>query len=104
MIGDSAGLIHPLCGNGMAIAIKSAQIFCELFLEARRSRGIDRNKLERAYSKEWETEFSQRLQAGRFIQKALTNPLTSKIGFSVIKMIPSLLPRIIHKTHGTRLK
>ena len=27
MLGDSAGLIHPLCGNGMAMAIGSARIF-----------------------------------------------------------------------------
>jgi hypothetical protein len=26
MIGDTAGLIHPLCGNGMAMAIHSAKI------------------------------------------------------------------------------
>jgi 2-polyprenyl-6-methoxyphenol hydroxylase-like FAD-dependent oxidoreductase len=25
MIGDTAGLIHPLCGNGMAMAIHSAK-------------------------------------------------------------------------------
>ncbi len=30
MIGDSAGLIHPLCGNGMAMAIRSAKIVSEL--------------------------------------------------------------------------
>jgi flavin-dependent dehydrogenase len=26
MIGDTAGLIHPLCGNGMAMAIHSAKL------------------------------------------------------------------------------
>src|SRR5690606_39922995 len=26
MIGDSAGLIHPLCGNGMSMAMHSAKI------------------------------------------------------------------------------
>ena len=30
MIGDTAGLIHPLCGNGMAMAIHSAKIASEL--------------------------------------------------------------------------
>jgi flavin-dependent dehydrogenase len=30
MIGDTAGLIHPLCGNGMAMAIHSAKIVSKL--------------------------------------------------------------------------
>jgi 2-polyprenyl-6-methoxyphenol hydroxylase-like FAD-dependent oxidoreductase len=29
MIGDTAGLIHPLCGNGMAMAIHSAKLATE---------------------------------------------------------------------------
>ncbi|WP_317129550.1 NAD(P)/FAD-dependent oxidoreductase [Flavobacterium zepuense] len=32
MIGDTAGLIHPLCGNGMAMALHSAKIAAELVL------------------------------------------------------------------------
>jgi flavin-dependent dehydrogenase len=30
MVGDSVGMIHPLCGNGMAMAIHSAKILSEL--------------------------------------------------------------------------
>ena len=37
MIGDSAGLIHPLCGNGMAMAIHSAKIIASLLVEQRSS-------------------------------------------------------------------
>ncbi len=55
MVGDSAGLIHPLCGNGMAMAIKSAQIFSELFLESFRKRNFDRTKLEEEYTFNWRT-------------------------------------------------
>ena len=29
MLGDTAGLIHPFCGNGMAIAIHSAKLAAE---------------------------------------------------------------------------
>ena len=40
-VGDSAGLIHPLCGNGMAMAIHSAHIASnqmDLFLKEKVSR------------------------------------------------------------------
>jgi len=33
MIGDTAGLIHPLCCNGMAMAIHNAQIATELIID-----------------------------------------------------------------------
>jgi hypothetical protein len=33
MIGDTAGLITPLCGNGMAMAIHGAKLISEIILE-----------------------------------------------------------------------
>lgn len=101
MIGDSAGLIHPLCGNGMAMAMRGAQLFSELFLAANKNGEIDRQLLESKYAKSWETEFGSRLKTGRYIQKALMNPISSQIGFSLARTFPSLLPRLIEKTHGT---
>src|SRR5690606_4662083 len=102
MIGDSAGLIHPLCGNGMAMAIKSAKIFSEMFLEAFQNKNFDRNKLERDYATQWQTEFGERLKTGRYIQRILLNPVASKVGFSLARAVPSVVPRIIENTHGTK--
>lgn len=104
MIGDSAGLIHPLCGNGMAMAIRSAQLFSELFLKAFQKSDFDRNNLEKEYSNHWQKEFGSRLKTGRFIQRILMNPLSSKLGFSMAKSIPSLIPKLIEKTHGSPIK
>ena len=100
MVGDSAGLIHPLCGNGMAMAIKSAQIFSELFVEAFQKESFRRMKLEADYATKWQDEFGRRLKTGRVIQKVLMNPFASKVGFAIAKTVPSLMPKIIEKTHG----
>lgn len=102
MLGDSAGLIHPLCGNGMAMAIKSAQIFSELFLKAFQNNNFERSKLEKAYTNQWQNEFGERLKTGRLIQKVLLNPLASKVGFSIARAVPSIVPKIIEKTHGAK--
>ncbi|SRX56185.1 NAD(P)/FAD-dependent oxidoreductase [Aequorivita sp. CIP111184] len=102
MVGDSAGLIHPLCGNGMAMAIKSAQIFSNIFLKAFQNNSFDRLKLEEAYTKKWQNEFGERLKTGRLIQRVLLNPYASKIGFSMARAVPSIVPKIIKKTHGTK--
>jgi flavin-dependent dehydrogenase len=104
MLGDSAGLIHPLCGNGMAMAIRSAHIFSELFLEAFQKSNFDRIKLEEDYAVRWRNEFEERLKTGRFIQKVLLNPFASKAGFSLAKIIPSSIPKLIEKTHGSTAK
>ena len=101
MIGDSAGLIHPLCGNGMAMAIRSAQIFSNLFLEAIQKDSFNRNILEVNYTRSWYNEFGERLKTGRTIQSLLMNPHSSKIGFYVAKTFPSIIPILIKKTHGS---
>ena len=102
MVGDSAGLIHPLCGNGMAMAIKSAQIFSEIFLEAFQNNNFDRDKLVEKYTSQWQNEFGERLKTGRFIQRVLLNPFACKVGFSFARAVPSVVPKIIEKTHGTK--
>lgn len=99
MVGDSAGLIHPLCGNGMAMAIHSAKIVADLIKQ------WDFNKkskpqLEEQYTKKWEQVFEKRLQTGRQVQKLLLQPTIATLGFKVAKTFPSLVPFIIKKTHG----
>jgi flavin-dependent dehydrogenase len=100
MIGDSAGLIHPLCGNGMAMAIHSAKLFSELFLETFQQDDFKRERLEAMYTHKWEESFTKRLQAGRMIQNFLLHPATANIGLKLARAFPSILPRIIKRTHG----
>ena len=97
MIGDTAGLIHPLCGNGMAMAIQSARIASEVILKHIQE---DRGAMEREYEKLWKQEFTGRLRAGRFLQKVLLNDSLANMSASVVSTFPSLLPKIISQTHG----
>jgi len=103
MIGDSAGLIHPLCGNGMAMAIHGAKLFSELFLHAFQQKQFDREDLERAYQIKWEETFTGRLQTGRRIQSLLLHPTTAHLGLKMVQAFPSILPKIIKRTHGELL-
>ena len=99
MIGDSAGLIHPLCGNGMAMAIHSAKIASNLvddFLNNKMSRVA----LELNYSTIWNKTFKKRLQFGKFLSKVLLNTYLSKIAMQMLILFPFMLPIIIKKTHG----
>ena len=101
MIGDSAGLIHPLCGNGMAMAIHSAKIFSEIFLKEFSKEEVNRNRMETEYAQRWQETFSKRLKNGRRIQSILLRPVAASIGFSAVKRMPFLLNNLIRSTHGS---
>ena len=72
MTGDAAGLIYPLCGNGMAIAIHSAKMIATLLGEAYQNNKISRKEIEYTYTKTWKSTFSKRLMAGRVLQHVFT--------------------------------
>lgn len=99
MLGDSAGLIHPLCGNGMAMAIHSAKISSELVTDFLQNK-ISRNDLELNYISTWNKTFQKRVKFGKFLSKLLLNSYLSKVTMNVLIVFPFLLPLIIKKTHG----
>ena len=67
MCGDAAGMIHPLCGNGMSMAIQSAQIASKLILNYLEGKISTRKALENEYLSQWNRQFKWRLKAGHFI-------------------------------------
>jgi menaquinone-9 beta-reductase len=100
MIGDTAGLIHPLCGNGMAMAIHSAKIASELVIDFFEHKITNRKELEEKYTQEWNTNFKSRLEIGRFLSKILQQEKLTIFLMRFLIIFPSLLPKIIIKTHG----
>lgn len=99
MLGDSAGLIHPLCGNGMAMAIHSAKILSEILITATQE-NFRRELVEQMYTSQWQAAFSKRLRNGKMIQRLLVKPKTAQIGFKVAALMPRMLPFLIKQTHG----
>jgi len=100
MIGDTAGLIHPLCGNGMAMAIHSAKIASELVIDFLENKISSRKGLEETYSQVWNKNFKSRLASGRFLSKILQWEKLAAVLVQLLVIFPFLLPKIIKKTHG----
>ncbi|UUW07930.1 NAD(P)/FAD-dependent oxidoreductase [Flavobacterium plurextorum] len=100
MIGDTAGLIHPLCGNGMAMAIHSAKIASELILEYFSGQQMSREILEKKYTKEWNIHFGKRMLWGRFLAQILTHKTITNILVTIAATFPKVISRIIKQTHG----
>jgi len=100
MIGDSAGLIHPMCGNGMAMAIHSAKIASEMILDYYIGEIESREMLEKQYAKQWKKHFGGRLLMGRLLSQILTNKTITNVFVGIVAAMPALLSQIIKQTHG----
>ncbi|WP_421977411.1 NAD(P)/FAD-dependent oxidoreductase [Roseivirga seohaensis] len=100
MSGDTAGLITPLCGNGMAMAIHSAKILSDTIAEHAGSEQWDRQKLESVYSEKWNATFKRRLWVGRKTQSFFGSKWSSNAALSVMKNSPWLAKKIMKNTHG----
>ncbi|MBD2703982.1 FAD-dependent monooxygenase [Spirosoma sp. BT702] len=99
MAGDSAGLITPLCGNGMAMAIHSARLVSSLsttFLQGQ----ISRTQLEDQYQRRWSAQFTRRLWFGRHIQQLFGHPLLTEVTVRTFATFKPALRMLIRQTHG----
>lgn len=99
MLGDAAGMITPLCGNGMSMALHSSKIaagFIELFFQEK----ISRNEMEQQYSNKWRQTFSKRLAAGRIIQKLFGKTWITNQFVGIMKQMPGITHLLIRQTHG----
>ncbi len=100
MSGDTAGLITPLCGNGMAMAIHSAKILSELIIQHYSPAGFQRKKLEQAYAQAWRQMFARRLWVGRKVQRLFGSSFVSELGVGLVSNSKPLALQIMKRTHG----
>jgi len=104
MCGDAAGMIHPLCGNGMSMAIQSAQIASKGILNYYDGKITTRSGLEKQYFRLWNQQFKWRLKAGHFIAMLFRNDKIANILLQILRRMPFLMPVIIKQTHGKSIK
>lgn len=98
MLGDTAGLIHPLCGNGMAMAIHSAKLASEevLAFQKHQSKPI----LFENYTQKWKMNFESRMKFGNYFQKLFMHQKLTNFGMAIGSKMPFLVEKMIQKTHG----
>jgi len=103
MIGDSAGLINPLCGNGMAMAIHSAKLAAENVIEYLNG-NISRLQMEQQYTQQWNQHFKARIKMGQWIAHLFRKKYLSVVTNIAFKIWPGILNKIIAGTHGQPIK
>lgn len=103
MLGDAAGLIVPLCGNGMSMALRSAHEFSKM-LDAFFSNKLSKKELKTKYSNWWQNEFRTRLYLGRKLQKLFYYPKLVNPTIKLLSKMPWLTNKIIAFTHGKNIQ
>ena len=104
MCGDTAGMIHPLCGNGMGMAIRSSQLASELIIDYLQGKIEKRKTLEERYAKQWKKTFGLRLKVGHTIAYLFRQDWLAPKLLVLLRWFPFLVPQIIKMTHGKPMK
>lgn len=100
MCGDTAGLIHPLCGNGMAMAIHSAKLAAEQVVMFLEKPNFTRKDMEKEYQMLWEKNFGKRLWMGRRLQDLMLHTKWFNLGMHTVANSKIVLRELIRNTHG----
>ena len=107
LCGDAAGLITPLCGNGMAMAIYGSKILTDIIINNVVPGKVvtmqQREKIEILYSRNWKKIFSRRLFWGRKLQIVSGNAILTSAFLNIMHSFPSIEKWLINKTHGKEI-
>lgn len=98
-LGDSAGTIAPLSGNGMSNALRSAFLLnktLNLFFngEATFTESLDQ------YEQNWDVAFAKRINMGRTIQHFFCKKNLNAASIRILKYAKTIHKYIIRQTHG----
>lgn len=89
MVGDASGVIDPLTGNGMAMAMQSAAVAVPFIIEALTAR--DRESVEDAYRRRHHDLFAPRIAWSRRVAALLSRPALLDAALALHKAGPLLL-------------
>ncbi len=99
MIGDTAGMIAPMCGDGMAMALHGAEQAAPLaaaFLDG----ALAADAFRTAHARSWRRTFGARMRLGRWMHHGYSRPALADAGVRLCRAVPGLGRWLIRKTRG----
>ncbi len=99
MIGDAAGMITPLCGNGMSMAMHASKL-AAMEISAFLNDTISRKEMEGNYSKKWKNNFEKRVKIGKIVQYFFGKTTATNILIKWMNKSNYLTRKIVNLTHG----
>ncbi len=88
LAGDAAGMVAPLAGDGMAMALHSGKL-AALFTERYLAAELSAPELKKTYARAWNATFSARLRLGRVLQSVTLRPSLLAPGLRLLNLFPA---------------
>jgi flavin-dependent dehydrogenase len=98
-VGDAVTMIPPLCGDGMAMALRSAEICAPLAHDYLRGSSTLAEWSQR-YSQQWHQEFDHILLVGRALQVCLMRPGLAESTLLLGNLLPMFAQQAVRLTRG----
>jgi len=97
--GDAAGYIHPLTGDGMAMAARSGEL-AGAIIGAQLRGGLSAHDAAVLYEAAWRREFAARLQWAARLEPLLTSPVLTTVAIPLLARAPRLARMAVARTRG----
>lgn len=94
-VGDAAGSISPLSGNGMSIAARSALLLSQLILSETHF-----ETLAEKYDQQWDHHFGGRVNKANLLNTIMLNPTLHHIVLKALKTFSPLQKKVINDMQG----
>lgn len=100
-IGDTAGSIHPFCGDGNAMALKSGLLSAEAVERAMRL-NWDSRRLTRQFNELWRKEFTSRIMISGLVYYIITHKVTRPAASVLSGIYPGIINKIFNLTRDSK--
>lgn len=101
LLGDAAGTIAPLCGNGMSLALHASQVANMLIVEFLEN-NITLETLQNQYSQAWHQRFATRIMIGAGLQNLFGKNLLTNVAIGLLRHLPEAVDALVGLTHGKK--
>lgn len=98
-LGDTALMVPPLYGDGIAMALRSAELCAPLAHEFLVGR-LSLSEWEQRYREAWQQEFAPRVRIGRRLDRLLKVPVLSDVCVGVVGTVPPVARYLTQATRG----
>ena len=107
-VGNAAGEVHPIIGEGISMALQSAWLLCEELTQCARALRSDgegeqhRQEIQRRYASKWRAHFLRRMRLAACFAHAAMRPAASAALLPLLRRAPALLSFAAHLSGKTR--
>ena len=92
-------MIAPLCGDGMAMALRSGELAAPL-ADAFVRGELTPDAFRARYAAAWDNAFRSRLRVGRWLHRIYSRPALAALGVRACRAVPPLADWVIRATRG----